>query len=73
MLGNFILIIPGNREDSILIPTRELTEYISALFLLLSSAVHTRINQYGIYDNKENDGDDNTMDSKNKSKSLFFA
>ena len=73
MLGNFILIIPGNREDSILIPTRELTEYISALFLLLSSAVHTRINQYGIYDTKENDGDDNTMDSKNKSKSLFFA
>ena len=59
MLGRFILGIPRNRDDSIFRTTQELTEDITALFLLLYTADHIGVNQYGIHDAKVND-DKNT-------------
>ena len=34
-------------------PTREITEYISALFLLISTAIHIELYQYGIHGIKD--------------------
>ena len=57
-MGHFILRLPGNREDSLIIPTRALTEDSDAIFSLLSTDAHTGVNQDGIKDTKDNDDDD---------------
>ena len=41
VVDRFILIVTGNRDDSHVITTQELTEYIAALFSLLFTAIHT--------------------------------
>ena len=72
MVENFILIIPGNRYDSLGRPTKELTEDISSLFLLLSTADNSGVNQDGINDTKDNDDYDTVMDDINESGSVFL-
>ena len=56
-------------------PTREITEYISALFLLISTAIHTEIYQYGIYGTKDNYeyDDDSMMSDINDPESVSHA
>ena len=55
-----ILGLPGNREGLLGRPTHELTEDISAVFLLLSTVAHTGVNQDDIH-NSEEDDDDNAL------------
>ena len=39
-----MLIIPGNIENSLVIPTWELTENVAAIFLLIYTANHAGVN-----------------------------
>ena len=68
LVGDFILLLPGNIEDSINGPTRKLTEGIAALFSLISTSAHTGFHQYGIHNYRDVDGDDAAMADVNEFK-----
>ena len=57
MLGHFIFRLPGNMGSSLVIPIGDLTEDISALFLLISTDTHTGVDQDGMHDVEDNDDD----------------
>ena len=61
-MGNFILRLPGNIEESLVISTQELTKDISHIFSLLSIDAHKGGDQDGIHDTKDNGNDDSTID-----------
>ena len=61
IVGNYIIILPGNKEDYIRRPTRKLTKDVSALFLLLFAFTHTGVDQYGIHNSKEYYDEDSMM------------
>ena len=73
MVGNFILRLPWNIEDSLVIPTRELTEDIAGLLSLLSTATNTGVDRDGIHDTEEDDDDYSAMDDINDSESVSCA
>ena len=68
--GNFILRLPGNREDLLVRPTWEIIEYVAAIFLLLSTVTHTGVDQDGIHDAKENNKNDSMIIDINKFETL---
>ena len=70
MMGHFILVIPGSTEDSLVIPTQELTEVISSIFSQLSTDSHTGVNQDGIHVTKYNNDIYSMMDDINESGSV---
>ena len=69
-MGNFILLIPGNLKDSLVISTLEITKDIASFFLLISTATHTGVNNDVINDAKYNDDGYDTMSDINESKSV---
>ena len=73
MVGNFILRLPWNIEDSLVIPTRELTEDIDGLLSLLSTATNTGVDRDGIHDTEEDDDYYSAMDDINDSESVSCA
>ena len=60
-MGLLILGSLESIEDSLVIPTQKLTEYIAALFLLLSNSDHTGSDQDYIHNSKYNDYGDGVM------------
>ena len=71
MMGYVILGITGNREDSLGRHTHKLTEYIAAIFLLISTSAHTGADQDVIHDDKDDYDDDVSMYDINESKSGY--
>ena len=61
IVGHCILVLPGDIYNSLGRPTRELTEDISALLLLLFAFTHTGVDQYGIHNSKEYYDEDSMM------------
>ena len=55
MVGNCILILTENKEDSLGRPTHKLTGDVDALFLLISTATNTIVKQDIIHDAEEGD------------------
>ena len=60
-MGNYILVLPVNRKDSLVRPTREITVDIYALLFLLSTVDHKGVYQYGINYSKEDYDEDYAM------------
>ena len=54
MVGNFILYIPGNMQESLFRPTRELTEDIVSLLSLPYTATTTGVNEDSTQNAKDN-------------------
>ena len=74
MVGYCIFVITGNWEDSLIRPTHELTENITALFSLLSASAYTGVRQDRIHHAKDNNEcDDVSMACVDDYKSLSFA
>ena len=69
-VGKLIVGLPGNRKDSLFIPTRELTEDISSIFSQLSTNAHTGVDQDVIHVTKYNNDGYSMMDDINESGSL---
>ena len=70
-MGRFILRLPGNIYDSLFISTWKLTEYISAIFSLISTDGHIIVNRDGTHDAKNYYYFDSMMAEINESESVY--